>query len=131
MRINPDKTIKTDMFGEPVFEGCPFPQEAKKILGLIPNIDPFNYQSMGQYDKRLQLEYWRFYDGFDRVLTQTGKVNTWGILIEWYMGATNPENIRRARQWLVEHEYLIPELSTGEKSQSRGEDIRATVKDAK
>ena len=130
MRINQAKLPQDNLLGEIRLPFCPslFKVQAENILVLLGKIPSFTYHSMGQFDKRLIAEYWRYSDGFDRVLSQTGRINTWGIFISWFDGATNPEYIRRARQWLVEHDYLIPNLPSKEKARDNAEKARVSVK---
>lgn len=123
MRINQAKIPVPNLMGEVQLTECPsmFRLQAENILVLLGKIPPFEYHSMGQFDMRLTAEYWRYFDGIEsQVLSHTGQVNSWGVFLDW-MGkyATYPEYIRRARQWLVEKEFLIPALPTKEKAQAR------------
>ena len=131
MRINQAKLPQDNLLGEITLPFCPslFKIQAENILVLLGKIPSFDYHSMGQFDKRLIAEYWRYFDGFDRILSQTGKVNTWGIFLDWLdKYAANPEYIRRARQWLVEHEYLIPTVTSQDKAQSHARIAREEIR---
>jgi len=90
---------------------------------LVARLEPFNYTKMSQFDKHIIIEYWRAYDGLARALAEPSTFR------EWFVGtATNPELIRRARQWLVERNYLIPPKGIEDRAQESGDRWRKTVK---
>ena len=107
MRINPEVETKwRDAFGEihiPETSHCP--NQIKKICENIltmclslGNVCPTNYNTMTELDKTLMLMYWREYDGMN-LPTQFD---------DWFVHeATEPDAIRRARQYLVEHQYSL------------------------
>lgn len=125
MKIN-FKLVNLDMLDEINISQCPslFKAQAEGIVKLVAELEPFNYSKISQFDKHLIYEYWRRYDGLDRAF-----VEGLGAFGEWFVkSATNPELIRRARQWLVEHNYLVPTQSIEARAQEAGENWRKTIK---
>lgn len=128
MRLNLTK-IPPSLFGEVSLPQCKFfREEAENIVTLFKTLQPFAYDSMGEFDKILIVEYWRHFDSLNGVLTTRIKtISEFVQFRDWFVKATNPEHIRRARQWLVENGILIPNQAILDKAQSRGEMVRAGI----
>lgn len=108
MRVNTRVfTERQDMFDGIVVTNCPsqFKGIAENIMNMVanPGYSVGTYHTMTELDKMLMVDYWGEYDGlrdFDDTFLLSFK--------EWFVKkATPPELIRRARQWLSEHNYLI------------------------
>lgn len=131
MRINEAK-IPSNLFGDEVqLPKCKyFREQAENIVTLLKTLPPLTYDSMGEFDKILIAEYWRHFDGLSQKLETRSTINISQFIVfrDWFVkGATNPEHIRRARQWLVENEILIPNPAVLEKAQTRGQEIRSAI----
>lgn len=99
---------KQDMFQNIQVPNCPseFRAIAENILMMAtkPGYAVSDYHTMTELDKILMWDYWREFDGGKPVLN----CDTIAGMREWFIKkATAPELIRRARQWLVERNYLI------------------------
>lgn len=119
-------TERTDMFEGIQIPNCPtmFKQEAENIVMLLtePGLALGSYRNMTQFDKLLMVNYWLRYDGLTEDMTFAESV-------AWFVqSATAPELIRRARQWLVEHNYLLPDPGVAEHAIEAGEHFRQGVK---
>ncbi len=107
MRVNPRVfTEKRDMLDGIRIPNCPsqFKTIAENIMDMVtkPGYSVGDYNTMTELDKILLIDYWQEYDG----LPPFGN----GFLLDkgWLIHkATSAELLRRARQWLVEHQYLI------------------------
>ena len=125
MKIN-FRLVNYDLLDEINISQCPslFKAQAEGIVKLVSELEPFSYSKISQFDKHLIFEYWRRYDGLDKAF-----VEDLGAFGEWFVkSATNPELIRRARQWLVEKNYLIPTPNVAVRAQEAGEKWRQGVK---
>jgi len=124
MKIN-WRLIDYDLLEELTLPQCPtlFRTQAEHIIEIISRTPFEGYTKMSQYDKHLILEYWRQLDGLDSALQKPEEFKDWFL-----KQATNPELIRRARQWLIEHNYLIPSKSVEEFAQQAGVNWRRGVK---
>jgi len=121
---------RQDLFSELFVKGCPsqFEKEANGILNLAakPGFSIGSYNTMTQLDKKLMVEYWREYDG----LNYTSELEKdMGWFTEWFINnATPPELIRRARQWLSEHNYILIDSAVQERAIGAGDKFRASVR---
>lgn len=117
-------TERADMFEGITIPNCPtqFKAVAQNIVMLVskPGYSAGKYNTMTELDKIIMLGYWREYDymtyeedGFDNWFIHT---------------ATNPELIRRARQWLVEHNYLLLNSDVQERAMEAGNKFRHAVR---
>ncbi len=104
---------------------CPkmFGVEATNIMRLLTHTPIADYNKMSGFDKALMAKYWMHYDGLIGCLVDNDSFYDW-----FTKKATNPENIRRARQWLIEHNYLIPKKAVEERAQATSEKWRSGVK---
>jgi hypothetical protein len=107
---------------------CPsqFKTIAENIMNMMvkPGYAFGNYNTMTEADKILMLDYWREYDN----LPPFGH----GFLLdrEWFIHkATPPELIRRARQFLCERHYLIPDESVAERAYQAGQKFSRAIKE--
>lgn len=117
--------VNYDMLGNINLPACPSPfrTQAENIVMLVARLEPFSYSKISQFDKHLIFEYWRQYDGLDRILAEPATFKNW-----FFNSATNPEFIRRARQWLVEHNYFMPSQGVADMAQEAAKGVRASVK---
>jgi hypothetical protein len=131
MRIDETK-IPPNLLNEVSLPQCTrFREQAENIIILLRLLPPVTYTSMGEFDKILIAEYWRHFDGLSQKLAENNKlgISPFVIFREWFVkGATNPEHIRRARQWLVENGILIPNPRVLEKAQNAGEETRMAIR---
>ena len=74
---------------------------AENILELIENTFFESYNTMSNLDKQLIYAYWIKIDGEPNEV-RTDEYRDW-----FFDKCTVPEDIRRARQWLVEHNFII------------------------
>jgi len=114
VKINYDK-VKRNLLGEITIPECPWWHEvAENIMMMLDKMTqggkiplPFDYENMDNFQKRLMVEYWHFYDGLDSAFKHYENISQYVVFREWFMqSATPPERIRRSSQWLVEHQYL-------------------------
>jgi len=124
MRVN-FNMLNVDMLNEIHLPNAPslFRGVAEKVVALVTRTQFPNYHTMAQFDKQLTIEYWKQYDGLDKALSEPATFRQW-----FTEKATYPEYIRRARQWLVEHNYLIPKKAISDRAQEAGEKWRTAVK---
>ena len=118
--------VDYDMLDEIQLPSCPsmFRTQAEMILWILARTEPITYLKMSQFDKHLIYEYWRQVDGLDRILQGEHP-----DFKQWFMTqATMPELIRRARQWLIEKNYLIPSQGVENRAQEAGTKWRKGVK---
>jgi hypothetical protein len=131
MKLNQDK-ITHNLLGEVSLPQCPrFREEAENIITLLEKIDLFPYGSAGEFQKRIIVEYWFYFDSLENVFTQYPQHSRRIVFKEWFMKATPPENIRRACQWLVENGIIALTPAVREKSLDRAEDIREAIGSSK
>jgi beta-glucanase (GH16 family) len=121
---------KVDMTGEVRILNCPkeFRKEAEKIMMMVTELDyalPYE-QSVTELDKYLQADCWKKYDGFkDNMDFIDFKI--------WYTQkvTTNPEMIRRAREWLRQHNYIYYTPEAEERAIRAASNMRASIKSAR
>jgi hypothetical protein len=114
---------RQDMFADLYVKNCPsqFEAVANKILNMVaaPGYSAGDYHTMSQLDKKLMVDYWNLYDGLDMTV----------LFRDWFVDhATEPELVRRSRQWLVEHNYLIIKETVREHASQAGDKFRASVR---
>jgi hypothetical protein len=75
----------------------------------------------------LMADYWAEFDGLSQVCPHNFiDVITFA---EWFVKkATPPELIRRARQWLTEHNYFIVKEPVAQNAQKAGQKFRQSVR---
>jgi len=87
----------------PQFDNCPayFKRQAERIWWLW---NEGKDQQIADDDAYLQLQYWKEYEGLEQALGEQATRN-FGY---WYTkhNPTQPETLRRARQFLTEHRYI-------------------------
>jgi len=120
---------KTDMFQAIRVPNCPseFRVVAENILSMAtkPGYALSDYNTMTELDKNLMWDYWREFDGAKPVMN----CDTIAMMREWFVKkATPPELIRRARQWLTEHNYLIVKEAVAQNAQKAGQKFRQSVR---
>jgi hypothetical protein len=80
---------------------------------------------MTELDKNLMADYWFEFDDMKFILI-IDMPDRWR---EWFVSkATPPELIRRARQWLVEHRYLILKEDVLSRAQNAGQKMRQHIR---
>jgi len=106
MQLHQDK-IPRNMFGEPDTH-CPFwPEVANNIVTMLEKIPYCDYDSASDFQRKLIVEYWSYFDGLDSAFKHYQNISQRVIFRQWFIQfATAPEKIRRAAQWLVEHELI-------------------------
>ena len=131
MRVNEEVNTKwRDMTGEihiPETSHCP--NQIKKICENILTMClrlggtcPTNYNTMTELDKTLMVEYWKEYDGLTLDLEMEPA-------IVWFIKhATEPDAIRRARQYLVEHHAIYVKPEVKERADHASDNMRHSVK---
>ena len=78
-----------------------------------------DYNTMSVLDKLLMVDYWTEYDN----LTAGCDFQTWFVNF-----ATTPELIRRARQWLSTHNYLILKQDVVERAMQADGNFARSIK---
>lgn len=124
MQLHQDK-IPRNMFQEPDTR-CPFwPEVANNIITMLEKIPAFDYDSASDFQQKLIVEYWHYYDGLDSAFRQYDNIKQWVVFRQWFIQfATAPEKIRRAAQWLVEHEIITLRPKTRNKALETAEKAR-------
>ena len=108
MRVNTRVfTERMDMLDGIRIPNCPsqFKIIAENILNMAtkPGFSIGDYNTMSELDKKLMLAYWYEYDGLKEALYDDPK-----YFDNWFISkATNTELLRRSREFLVSHNYLI------------------------
>ena len=126
MRVNPRVlTERTDLLGEIQIPKCPsqFKVIAENIMNMATKLgySRTNYTKVTELDKMLMVDYWREFDGMGNCIT-IGNFEKWFVDV-----ATAPELIRRARQWLSEHNYLILDSAVSERAIEAGNKFSKSV----
>ncbi len=123
MKINWNK-VNVDMLDNIQIPTCPsmFRKEAENIVLILSRTD-FEYHTMTNFDKKMLYEYWKQIDGVESTLD-----NPEAFMEFMVNKATDFEKIRRARQWLVAENYIIPKASVSEHAQKAGENWRGGIK---
>lgn len=133
MRINRDRLSQSSLFDEVSLPQCKFfREEAENIVALLLRIPPFDYSSSGEFQKRLIIEYWLYFDNLESVFTKYPTLSRRVVFKDWFMKATPPENIRRACQWLCETEpkgggIIVLKQAVIDRAQARAETIREGI----
>lgn len=136
MRINTEvfkpENNRIDAFGEVKIPNCEPKQlctVTEKLMQMIIDRDkeldatPYQYNSVTELDKRLMIDYWCKYDNMSIY------INSLRDYEEWFISrATNPELLRRARQWLVSHRYIFLNPDVAESAQEAGNKFRKAVR---
>lgn len=95
---------------------CPiqFRRVAENIMNMAarPGYDVGDYYTMTELDKKIMLDYLTEYDS----MPLSTDIRVWFVQIN----TTAPELIRRARQWLSKHNYLILKPDVVERAQEAG-----------
>lgn len=136
MRVNSRVfTERIDMLDGIRVPNCPsqFKVIAENIMNLAskPGYSVGDYHTMTELDKMLMVDYWQEYDGlsgvffnqYQEVMTRNSIFNSWFI-----HKATAPELLRRARQWLSEHNYLILKPDVAERAYQAGTKFSKAIK---
>ena len=128
MRVNSRVfSERTDMFSGIKIPNCPsqFKVIAENLMDMVtkPGYDTPHEHSMTELDKILMRDYWIEYDGFGLYPLNESAFSNWFI-----HKATAPELVRRSRQWLAEHHYIIPEPSVSERAFEAGEKFSKAIK---
>ena len=77
-----------------------------------------SYHTMTELDKILMVNYWQTYDGLPNE-----------VWLEWFVKhATEPELIRRSRQWLSSHHYIHINDDVKDRAEEAGNKFRQSVK---
>ncbi len=135
MRVNPKVfTERMDMLGGIQIPNCPSGNISKhslrtvceNIVNMFCELDYVcsGYSNMTEADNMIALDYWRKYDNL--------KQNNEGEYLcgrDWFIHkATSWEAIRRSREWLIQHHYLIPNIEVGERAIEAGDKLRRSIK---
>lgn len=128
MRIDQSK-IHRNLLGEISFPDCHwFPEVAGKIIEMLLVIPPIQYDSTEEFRRKLIVEYWCHYDSLESMFSRYPNLSRKVVFHDWFMKATNQEHIRRASQWLVEHEIIVFKQAVREKSLDRAESNKVMAK---
>jgi hypothetical protein len=125
---------KTDMLGAIRVPACPseFRAVAENILSMAtkPGYALSDYNTMTELDKILMMNYWLEFDGLNEHWELIDKEQKlYQMSQNWFVKhATPPELIRRARQWLTEHNYLIVKETVAQNAQKAGQKFRQSVR---
>lgn len=118
---------RTDMFDGIRIPNCPtqFKIIAENIMNMVskPGYSVGNYNTMTELDKILMLDYWKEYDGCFQFEATYDEYKNWFV-----KNATTPELIRRARQWLSEHNYIIVNPDVSERAYEAGSKFSKAIK---
>jgi hypothetical protein len=87
---------------------------AENILELIENTFFESYNTMSKLDKQLVYAYWIKIDGEPNE-THSEEYKDW-----FFNKCTNPEDISRARRWLLEHNFIIVKSDVAKNAQEAG-----------
>lgn len=128
MRINQRVfTEKMDMLGGIPIPNCPtqFRKIAENIVSLLtkPDFSIGEYHTMTELDKKLMWAYWREYDMRNDAIDGFVKLEFWFV-----QHATSPELIRRARQYLVEHNWVLINPDVAERAYEAGNKFSRSIK---
>lgn len=124
MRIN-WHLVNLDMLDEVQIKQCPslFRTQAECIIRIVSKMEPFPYNKMSIFDKHLVLGYWKV-DGLDRALKEPDSFDQWFLT-----QATDSTTICRARRWLTEHNYLVPNKGASAISQETSEKWKSVIEE--
>lgn len=123
---------KQDMFEAIRVPTCPseFRAVAENILAMAtkPGYAVSDYNTMTELDKILMWDYWREFDGM-KIILQSMTPKLVSEMQEWFIKkATPPELIRRARQYLVEKNWIIVKPEVRQRASDAGAKFRKSVK---
>ena len=130
MRVNSRVfTERMDMLDGIRIPNCPsqFKIIAENIMNMAtkPGYSVGDYHTMTELDKMLMWDYWREYDDMKPIVNCDTVVG----LREWFVHkATAPELIRRSRQWLSEHQYLILQPDVAERAYEAGSKFSKSIR---
>ncbi len=130
MRVNSRVfTERIDMLDGIRIPNCPsqFKTIAENIMNMMvkPGYSFGSYNTMTEADKILMIDYWKEYDLLHFPKTEDRLYH----FEEWFIHkATPPELIRRARQFLCERHYLIPNESVAERAYQAGQKFSRAIK---
>jgi hypothetical protein len=137
MRVNPEVETKwRDAFGEihiPETSHCPSQIKTicENLLTICTRLGYAcpSYNTMTQLDKVLMVEYWHEYDGLlIRDFFYPDDEEALQHFKEWFIKATEPELIRRSRQYLVEHHAIRVNQDVAERAYQAGQNFSRAVK---
>ena len=126
MRVNPKVFQSQNMLGDISLTSCPgsFRQQAEWLMNMItePQYKAPNYNTITELDKHLILDYWTKYDALSVNLNDLN-------FRDWFVKrATSPEWIRRARQWLVENQYVFIKEDVAQNAMNAGSRVRNSIR---
>ncbi len=126
MRVNSRVfSERMDMLEGIRIPNCPsqFKVIAENIMNMAikPGVSFTNYHTVTELDNTLALAYWREYDNMP--LSSNNSFEDWFI-----HKATSWELIRRSRQWLSEHHYVILSPDVAERAYQAGEKFSRAIK---
>jgi hypothetical protein len=127
MKVHSQIDTKMGLDGEIHITNCE-PQQLRVVTERLINmiyemVNRLDYQfpsyhTMTELDKILMVNYWQTYDGLPNE-----------VWLEWFIKhATEPELIRRARQWLVSHNYIKINDDVKDRAEQAGHNFRQAVK---
>jgi len=123
---------KQDMFEAIRVPNCPseFRAVAENILMMStkPGYSVGDYNTMTGLDKNLMVDYWNEYDNMKSLLYTMFPHTANGFKPWFAKKATAPELIRRARQWLLEHQYIFVNPDVQTRAQEAGSKFRQSIK---
>ena len=119
---------RMDMLDGIHIPNCPsqFKVIAENIMNMAskPGYSVGDYHTMTELDKILMVDYWGIYDGLEEIIGRDGlSFHNWFVY-----KATAPELIRRARQWLSEHNYLLIKNDVAERAYEAGSKFSKAIK---
>ena len=131
MRVNPRVLQeRQDLLGDikiPESSHCPSQIKtiAENILTMCTKLDYScpDYNTMSELDKILMVQYWREYDGMP-----SDKLSFDAFEIWFVEEATSPEWLRRSREWLCSHNYLLVKSDVQENAIKAGDRMRMSVR---
>ena len=123
MRVNSRVfTERTDMLDGIQIPNCPaqFKVVAERIMNMVtkPGFSIGAYHTATELDKWLMVDYWQEYDNLD-----TAHFDIWFVT-----RATSPELVRRARQWLSEHNYVFLDADVADHAAEAGDRMRKAIR---
>jgi len=123
---------KQDIFQNIRVPNCPteFRAVAENILSMAtkPGYALSDYNTMTELDKNLMVDYWTEFDDMLRWVYPLPEEPAKYFKECFVKLATPPELIRRARQWLTEHNYLIVKETVAQNAQKAGQKFRQSVR---
>jgi hypothetical protein len=126
MRVNTRVfSERMDMLDGIRVPNCPtqFRVIAENIMNLVSKLgfSIGNYNTMSELDRKIMLAYWREYDG----LNESSLLN----FDDWFIHkATSTELLRRSREFLASHNYILINSEVQERAILAGEKFRQSIK---